>query len=82
MVHNCMIDENEDECKFYVERLIGGHCLVYVAMGKGIIEEAKDKYGNKITPHQFLWFKQNCPPWPRNEMINLLPSCGFRFADV
>ena len=83
MVHNCMIDENEGECNFYVEKLVDGHCLVYIAASKGAIEEARDKYSNKITSHQIRWFKQNCPPWPGDEMTNrLLSSCGFNFTNV
>lgn len=83
MIDNCMISPKESECKFYREDLEGGHCLVYIAMNNGNIEDAKDKLGNAITQHQIVWFKRNCIPWPEEEMINrLLPSCGFYFTDV
>ena len=88
MVENPMIDLGEDRCKFYVDKLNTqkyGHCLIF-AKGRKPIERVKDRYGNKITPEQIVWFKDNCPDYPTIEDMEaghkLLPECSFSFEVI
>lgn len=69
MVENPMIALDEDRCKFYVDKLNTqkyGHCLIF-GRGNKPITAVKDRYGNKITPEQIRWHKDNCPNFPTIE---------------
>ena len=88
MVENPCIDLGEDRCKFYRDEVgpeMYGHCLV---LGRGAkpIKTVKDRFGNKITDEQIVWFNDNCLNYPSVEDIEaghqLLPECSFSFEVV
>ena len=90
MVENPCIELHEDRCKFYtsVDKLCEGkygHCLIF-GRGDKLIEQVRDRYGNKITEAQIRWFNDNCPDYPTVEDIEaghtLLPECSFGFEAV
>ncbi|MBA7573018.1 hypothetical protein ES708_14807 [subsurface metagenome] len=88
MVENPCIELGEDRCKFYVDELNNqkyGHCLIF-GRGRKPVKVVKDRYGNKITPEQIVWFNDNCPDYPTIEDMaaghKLLPECSFRFEAV
>lgn len=88
MVENPCIELGEDRCKFYVDALNTqkyGHCLIF-GRGRKPIIAVRDRYGNKITPEQIVWFNDNCPGYPTIEDIEaghkLLPECSFSFEAI
>lgn len=84
MVENPMIDLDEDRCKFYVDGLCKGkygHCLVF-GRGRKPITAVRDRFGNKITDEQIVWFSDNCLDYPTTEDLEAgrcPPECSFSF---
>lgn len=85
MVENPCIERHEDRCKFYVEIDNGklyGHCLIW-GRGNRPIKRARDRFGNKITNAQIVWFNQNCIDYPlaKDAQTGVYPppECSFSF---
>ena len=88
MLENPCIGLGEDRCKFYRDEVgpeMYGHCLIW-GRGEEPIEAARDRYGNKITDEQIVWFNDNCIDYPTVEDMEngaqLLPECGFSFEVI
>ena len=91
---NCMIDADEDRCKFYNDRATTekfGHCLI-TSQGDTPIEEVLNRYGESITLDQLVWFNENCPDYPGLHMVSdvndkntkistmIPPECTYSFV--
>jgi len=87
MLENPCIERGQDRCKFYTETASGdkyGHCLIMQANRN--YNRVRDRFGDKMTVAQIVWFEHNCPVWParvkdiqalRDGLFELPVTCGF-----
>jgi len=56
-------------------------------LGRGAkpLKAVKDRFGNKITDEQIVWFNDNCVDYPKVEDMaagHILPECSFAIEVV
>lgn len=87
IIENPCIELGEDRCKFYRDEVgpeMYGHCLI-LGRGKKPIEAVRDRFNNRITPEQIVWFNDNCIEYPVAEDLQAgrcPPECSFTFEVV
>ena len=91
VVDNPCFPPSEGRCRFFSDDPqdgFFGNCLI-IGRGNKPIKNVRDRFGNKITDRQIVWFNANCPQFPMANLAELvagafeLPEgCGYSIEEV